>query len=83
MCCSYPVLYGAKAEVLKSSCNVFGEPWAKHVLVCSKLVSGLPNNRVHYIQACYLVFRLTLERAGREKKDLSLFMFGEDELGDT
>lgn len=57
---SYPVLQRAKAEVLKSSCYVFGKSWAKHILVWSKLVPGLPDNRIHHIQACYLVFGFTL-----------------------
>lgn len=62
---SYPILYGAETEVLKCSCNVFGESWAKNILVRSKLVSGLPDNGIHHIQACYLVLRLTLERPER------------------
>ncbi len=68
--CSYPVFHGAKAEVLKSSCDVFGEPRAKHVLVCSKLVSGLPDNGIHHVQACYLVLRLTLKRAVKNRFEL-------------
>lgn len=60
---SYPVLHWAKAEVLKSPCDVFGKPWAKHVLVRSKLMSGLPDDGIHHIQARYLVLRLALRRA--------------------
>lgn len=58
--CYYPVLYWTMAEVFKSSCDVFGEPWAKHILVRSKLVSGLPDDGIHHVEACYLVLRLTL-----------------------
>ena len=61
--CSYPVFYRANAEVLKRSCDIFGKSWAKHILVRSKLVSGLPNNGIHHIQACYLVLRLALGKA--------------------
>lgn len=59
-------MYWAKAEVLKGSCNIFGKPWAKHVLVGSKLVPRLPNNGIHHIQASYLVLRLTLARTDVE-----------------
>lgn len=58
---TYPVLHWAKAEILKGFCYVFGESWAKHIFVCPKLVSGLPDNRIHHIQTCYLVLGFTLE----------------------
>lgn len=57
---SHPVLYGAVAEVLKSPRNVFGESWSKHVLICSKLVSGLSDDGVHHVKTCYFILRLTL-----------------------
>lgn len=57
---SHPVLYGAVAEVLKSPCNVFGESWSKHILICSKLVSGLSDDGVHHVKTCYFILRLTL-----------------------
>lgn len=57
---SHPVLYGAVAEVLKSPRNIFGESWSKHILICSKLVSGLSDDGVHHVKTCYFILRLTL-----------------------
>lgn len=58
---TYPVFHWAKAEILKGFCDVFGESWAKHILVCSKLMSGLPDNGIHHVQTRNLVLGLTLE----------------------
>lgn len=64
---TYPVLHWAKAEILKGLGDVFGESWAKHILVCSKLMSRLPDNRIHHIQTCYLVLGFTLKRKKTNK----------------
>lgn len=66
---SYPVLYGTETKVLESSRDVFGEPRTKDVFVWSELVSGLPHNGIHHVQASHFILRLTLgESRGRRKK---------------
>lgn len=77
---SYPVFYGAKAKVLKSSCDVFGEPWTKYIFVWPKLVSGLPNDGIHHIQTCHLILRLTLEKSDKNIQRFQISVFPNDKL---
>lgn len=53
------LFFGALVEMVESKLNILGKSWSKDVFFGSKLMPGLPDDRIDDIQARYLVLRST------------------------